>query len=148
MAAERGQSVCNKVPSPSQLSGKEPQREDLNQGERRTGPQDLRERDQRSSGGAQPVRGLSPSGQLRESLMGLCIFWFLHHYPLLHPCLLLSVFLTTTSYATSFGKSLVIAFGYSCCPPIATPATGQDLTLCVLPPSQHCGWLRQRPPSS
>lgn len=56
--------------------------------------------------------------------------------------LLLSLFLMT-----SLGKSPVIAFGYSCCPPIATPATGQDLTLCVLPPSQHCGWLRQRPPS-
>lgn len=61
--------------------------------------------------------------------------------------LLLSLFLMTTLYAASFRKSPVIAFGYSCCPPTATPATGQYLILCLLPPSQHCGWLRQRPPS-
>lgn len=61
--------------------------------------------------------------------------------------LLLSLFLMTTLYAASFRKSPVITFGYSCCPPTATPATGQYLILCLLPPSQHCGWLRQRPPS-
>lgn len=59
-----------------------------------------------------------------------------------------SQFLMTTFYAASFRKCPMIASGCSHCPPTATPATGQDLTLCVLPATQHCGWLRQMSSSS
>lgn len=56
-------SVGSKVPQPA-IAGKEREEEDPNQAERRAGPLDLREGDQGSPGGAQPLRGLRPSGEL------------------------------------------------------------------------------------